>query len=336
MDDGRVRGMGPGMESFVVGRKSTPAVSVVMPVYDPPLEMLATAIESILSQTFEDFEFLILDDGSQDQQTRFYLDISATGDSRVRVFHEPHRGLTPALNRCLQLARGELIARQDADDWSEPERFSRQVEYLREHSEVALVGTESQLHRADGKPLWRLRLPHTQSEISHAFQIGNPFVHGSTMYRRDPALEIGGYRDEFPCSQDYDFFWRLTEAGGAANLDEILYHYRYTGGAVSAQRAADQALVERAAKALAGARQRGEVEDIRAALQVTGDDTSSSAFEASLKQADHLMLAGDFSGARRAYLRLLRSHPASGLAWAKTFRLAVFAAIPKARAATFR
>jgi glycosyltransferase involved in cell wall biosynthesis len=324
------------MESFMVGRNAVPAVSVVMPVYDPPLEMLAAAIESILTQTFSDFEFLILDDGSLDQQTRFYLDLSATRDPRVRVFHEPHLGLTATLNRGLQLARGEFIARQDADDWSEPERFSRQAGFLREHPEVALAGTGTELHRADGRPLWRMRLPHTQPEISQAFQTGNPFVHGSTMYRRDLALAIGGYRDEFPCSQDYDFFWRLTEAGGAVNMDEVLYHYRYTGGAVSAQRAVDQARVERVSRALAGARRRGEIEDIPAALQAAGDETPSSAFEATLKQADHLMLAGDFSGARRAFLRLLRSHPASGLAWAKTCRLAVFAAIPKARAATFR
>lgn len=313
-----------------------PLVSVVMPVYDPPLGMLATAIESILTQSFTDFEFLILDDGSKDQQTRFYLDLSATRDERVRVFHEPHRGLTPTLNRGLALARGEFIARQDADDWSEPERFSRQIRYLREHPEVALAGTNSQLHRADGEPLWSLHLPRTQSEISQAFQQGNPFVHGSTVFRRELALAIGGYREQFPCSQDYDFFWRLAESGGAVNLDEVLYHYRYTGGAVSAQRAADQARFQRAARMLAQARQRGEAEDILGALQAAGDEAPGDYFLASLKQADHLMLAGDFSGARKEYLRLLRSHPASSLAWAKTFRLAVFAAIPKARAATFR
>jgi glycosyltransferase involved in cell wall biosynthesis len=313
-----------------------PAVSVVMPVYDPPVEMLAAAIESILCQTFGDFEFLILDDGSVDQQTRFYLDLSATQDRRVRVFHEPHRGLTPTLNRGLQLARGELIARQDADDWSEPHRFSRQAAYLWEHPEVALAGTDSQLHRANGQLLWRLRLARTPAELSLAFQKGNPFVHGSTMYRRELALAIGGYREQFPCSQDYDFFWRLAEAGGAVNLDEVLYHYRYTGGAVSAQRAADQALVQRAARTLAGARQRGETEDLLAALQAAAGETFSGDFQASLKQADHLMLSGDFSGARRAYLRLLRSRPWSGLAWAKIFRLAVFAAIPKAREVSFR
>jgi hypothetical protein len=312
------------------------AVSVVMPVYDPPLEMLAIAIESILAQTFGDFEFLILDDGSRDQQTRFYLDLSATRDRRVRVFHEPHRGLTPALNRGLDLARGEFIARQDADDWSEPERFSRQVAYLRAHSEVALAGTDTQLHRADGKPLWRLRLPHTSPELSEAFSRGNPFVHGSTMYRRGSALQIGGYREEFSCSQDYDFFWRLAETGSAVNLDEILYHYRYTSGAVSAQKAADQARFHQVARILAGMRHRGEPEYVPAALAAAATESFSDPLGASLKQADHLMLAGDFRGARRAYLHVLQSHPGSGLTWAKILRLALFATVPPAREASFR
>jgi glycosyltransferase involved in cell wall biosynthesis len=320
--------MGSGVEGVMV----TPAVSVVMAVYDPPLAMLSTAIVSILSQTFRDFEFLILDDGSQDEQTRFHLNMWSSRDPRLRVFHEPHRGLTRTLNRGLELAHGDFIARQDADDWSEPQRFSRQFEYLCGHPDIALAGTDTQLHRSDGQPLWRLRLPRTTAELSDAFLKGNPFVHGSTMFRRDLALRIGGYREQFPCSQDYDFFWRLTEAGGAVNLDEVLYHYRYNSGAISAQKAADQERVFQAARILAAARQKGELEDISAALEGTCPD----AFRASLKQADHLMLAGDFSGARRAYLSLLQSHPRSALAWAKLLRLALFAAIPPAREMSFR
>jgi glycosyltransferase involved in cell wall biosynthesis len=323
--------MGPGVEGFMVN----PAISVVLPVYNPPLAALDQAIGSILSQTFRDFELLILNDGSTHDRLRCQLDQWAARDTRVRIFEEPHRGLTPTLNRGLLLARGEFIARQDADDWSEADRFSQQIAYLRAHPEVALTGTDAQLHRADGKPLWRLRLPRTPEELSRAFLKGNPFVHGSTLYRRELALAIGGYREQFPCSQDYDFFWRMAERAGAVNLDQALYHYRYSSGAVSAQRAEDQARVHRAARTLARARQLGEAEDIGAALRAA-DATFSDAFRARLKQADHLMLAGDFSGARKAYLRLLRSHPGSGLAWAKILRLAVFAAIPKAREVSFR
>lgn len=329
MDGGCVRRLGSPVGGLMV------KISVVMPVYNPPLEMLERAVESILAQTFRDFEFLILDDGSRHGRTRGYLESLTALDARVRVFHEPHRGLTATLNLGLRLACGEFIARQDADDWSEPQRLARQVAYFGEHPDIGLVGTDAYLHRADGGPLWRLRLPHTPAEVGRAFSGGNPLVHGATMFRTQLALAIGGYREEFTCAQDYDFFRRLFEAGGGVNLDEALYHYRYAPGAVSAQRATDQARMQRAARMLAEARQRGDREDVPAAIR-TANGASDGGFQAALQQADHVMLAGNFWDAGKAYLRLLRSNPARGLAWAKMFRFAVFAAVPPVREALFR
>lgn len=312
-----------------------PLLTVLMAVFDPPLDMLHSAVASVLGQTFGDFEFLILNDGSRDEGVRAQLDSWASRDERVRLFHETHRGVPGASNCGLAKARGQFVARQDADDWSEPQRFARQVAFLEDHPHVSLVGADTYSHAADGTALWRLRLPHTTAEISAALWRGNPFVHGSTMFRREQALRIGGYREQLPCASDYDFLWRLTEEGDAVNLTEVLYHYRYTSGSISARRAADQARVHRAARILAAARRRGETEDLRAAL-APGDRFAPDAFRAALKQADHFMLAGNFPGARRAYLRLLRSHPGSGLAWAKLLRLAVFWAIPPAREGCFR
>ena len=314
----------------------SPAVTVLMPVYDPPLPMLDRAVESVLAQTFRDFEFLIIDDGSREESIRARLDWWASQDPRVRLYHEPHRGVPATSNRGLALARGEWIARQDADDWSEPERLFRQATFLREHPGVTLVSADTESHSADGALLWRLRLPHTSAELAQALWKGNPFVHGSTMFRRRMAMEIGGYREAFPCSSDYDFLWRLTEAGGAVNLGQVLYHYRYTGGSISARRAAEQALVHRAAQILAGARRRGETENVAAALAAAEAGTGSLAFRTLLKQADHVMLAGDFSSARNAYLDVLQSRPWSVLAWAKILRLGIFRAIPPAREACFR
>jgi glycosyltransferase involved in cell wall biosynthesis len=308
-------------------------VTVLMTVYDPPPAMLHQAVGSVLAQTFQNFELLILDDGSKDEKVWAQLDSWASKDARVRLYHEPHRGVSRTSNRGLALARGEYIARHDADDWSEPGRLFLQASFLREHPEVALVSADTYAHSADGNPLWRLRLPHTSDELAQALWKGNPFVHGSTMFRREAALAVGGYREEFPVSEDYDFLWRLTEAGGAVSLHEVLYHYRFTTGSISARRAADQARVHRAAQTLGARRRRGEAEDISAAL---AEASERSSFRGLLKQADHVMLAGDFSGAGRAYLRLLQSHPLNGLAWAKLFRLAVFAAIPPAREVCFR
>jgi hypothetical protein len=310
-------------------------VTVLLPVYDPPVKMLDQAIESVLSQTFGDFEFLILDDGSPDQQVRARLDSWAAKDQRVRLYHEPHRGVPGTLNRGLEIAQGEYIARQDADDWSEPQRLARQIDFLKERRELALVSTDTYSHSADGTPLWRLRLPHTPGELKRALWLGNPFVHGSTMYRRKNAMAVGGYRRQLSGSADYDFLWRLTETGDAVNLDEVLYHYRYACGSVSARRAAEQTRSYRAARLLAAARRRGEPEDIPAAL-AAAEQMRPDTLRAALKQADHFMLAGDFPGARSAYLRLLAAHPSSGLAWAKTLRLAVFYAFPSIREACFR
>jgi hypothetical protein len=332
MDDGGFHRLGPGVEGHMVN----PVVTVLMSVYDPPLAMLHTAVGSVLRQTFGDFEFLILNDGSRNQEVRAQLDSWAAKDTRVRLFHEPHRGVPGTSNRGLEMSRGEYVARQDSDDWSEPHRLQRQVEFLKDHPHVTLVSADTLSHSADGTPLWRLRLPHTPGDLSRALWRGNPFVHGSTMFRREKALRIGGYREQLPCASDYDFLWRLTDAGDAVNLDEVLYHYRYTSGSISAQRAADQARVHRAAQALAGARRRGEKEDIRAALATAGEHELADAPRALLKQADHFMLAGDFLGARKAYLHLVQSHPSSGMAWAKLFRLAVFATIPSVREVCFR
>jgi glycosyltransferase involved in cell wall biosynthesis len=318
------------------GDMVNPVVTVLMSVYDPPLEMLHKAVASVLGQTFVDFEFLILNDGSRDEGVRAQLDSWASKDRRVRLFHEPHRGVPGTSNRGLELARGKYIARQDADDWSEPHRLQRQAAFLESHPKIALAGADAYSHLADGTPLWRLRLPHSSAELSRALWRGNPFVHGSTMFRREQALHIGGYREQLPCASDYDFLWRLTDAGGAMSVNEVLYHYRYTSGSISARRAADQACVHRAAQVLAATRRRGEPEDIPAALKVAGGQIASVVFRAALKQADHFMLAGNFRGARRAYLRLLQSRPWSGLAWAKLVRLAVFRAIPPAREGCFR
>jgi hypothetical protein len=153
------------------------------------------------------------------------------------------------------------------------------------------------------------------------------------MFPRGAAVAAGGYRQEFRCSQDYDFLWRLAERGVAANLEEPLYHYRYTSGSVSAGRAEEQAQAHRAIQQLGAARRRGEQENVAQALAAAGRLHGSRSL---LKQADHLMLAGDYRRAWTAYRQLLGSHPESLLAWAKVARLGVFRIFPPLREACFR
>lgn len=310
-------------------------VTVLMSVWNTPVGMLERAVCSILAQSLACFEFLILDDGSTNRPTLDYLEAAAAADRRIGLHREPHRGLTATLNRGLALARGELLARQDADDWSEPRRLELQAAYLDAHPEIGVVGSAAWTHQDDGKALWPVAMPLTHQRILEAFWRGNPFVHGAVMFRATAARELGGYREQLPCSQDYDFFWRLAQAAGSANLREPLYHYRYSAQSVSARRAAEQARAHAAARVLAASRYRGEPEDVAGAL-AAAETLAGDLLPAALKQADHLMLAGLYRRAARAYWSLARSRPASLTAWAKLARLAVFSAAGPARRWCFR
>lgn len=321
-----------------VGCAMVTPVTVLMAVSDPPLDELETAMNSILTQTFPDFEFLIVDDGSANPAVPGYLARRAARDSRIRVARERHRGLTASLNRGLELARGDYIARQDADDWSEPGRLARQIEFFRGNPEAVLCGTDAWMHQQNGRRLWRTRLPNAPSEILSRFERGNPFVHGATMYSRRAAIEAGGYAEELRCSQDYDFFWRLAERGTAVNLGEPLYHYRFSAGSVSAGKAVTQAVAHRAAKILARARKANQAAGVSAALAEAwaAIQLEGGLHRALLKQADHLMLAGAYRRAGRAYVELLWRRPASALAWGKLMRLGVFVTLPGMREECFR
>jgi hypothetical protein len=144
------------------------------------------------------------------------------------------------------------------------------------------------------------------------------------------------YREEFSCAQDYDFFWRLSERVGVANLAEPLYHYRYNRGAASARRAQEQRCAHRAARILAEARRTGEVEDVAGALAAAGAERDQEPLRGALKQVDHRMLAGDLGAAGREYGELLLAHPRSRLAWGKMLRWALYSSLPPAREWCFR
>ena len=316
-------------------------VTVHMAVYNTPAELLRESIGSILRQTLRDFEFLIVDDGSSEPETVAELERQAASDDRIRLEKSPHVGVTRMLNLGLAKASRELIARQDADDWSDPERLERQTDFLRGHPEMALCGSNAWSHRHDGAPLWKTQLPEAAREVDAAFWRQNPFVHGSTMFRAAAARKLGGYRDDFPCAPDYDFLWRLADTGGAVNLPEPLYHYRYSKGSVSVRRAAEQARVHRASQILAMARRLGQAPadcDPERALATAEREMQAAggALRAALKQADHRMLAGDTWGSGRVFCELLASHAATPLAWGKLLRWALFSSVPPVRRMCFR
>jgi hypothetical protein len=324
-------------EAALHAARFTPAVTVLMSVREVPVEMLQQAVESVLRQSFHDFEFLLYDDGGRDPRLLEALEHYAFLDRRIVLCHEPPRGLTKTLNLGLGNARGRYVARHDADDWSEPDRFAQQVEYLDRNPGVAVCGSNAWMHQERGARLWPTALPGDAGSIRNALPDGNPFIHGATVFRTRAARAIGGYREEFVCSQDYDFFWRMCDAGGGANLPAPLYHYRFRRAAVSAQRAAEQARVHKATQALGWARRMGVEADVEAALEEAGRQLQQTPEKVGslLKQADHRLLAGDYGGAMRAYLSLVGRYPASPMAWGKLLRWLIFRTTPPARPLCF-
>ncbi len=200
-----------------------PDVSVIMSVYNGE-KYVREAIDSILSQTFTNYEFIIIDDGSTDK-TRDIL--AGYDDSRIRLKrNSKNLGLTVSLNRALSMAGGRLIARMDADDISMPERLYQQVMFLESNPAVGIVGINSQVIDDMGNILTQFRRPLVHSEIMAALFLENQFVHGSIMLRKNLIEKHGAYDADRPLAQDYDLILRFSTFTCLANLPDPLYKWR--------------------------------------------------------------------------------------------------------------
>lgn len=208
---------------------NVPSVSVLMSVYNGE-RYLREAIDSILNQTFTDFEFIIVDDGSTDDTGGI---LSSIHDARLTVLrNDQNRGLTASLNRALSVARAPYVARMDADDLSEPNRLERQVEYLETNQDVGLLGTATGRIDAHGRYLG-LYLVYTRTDgLYQRLLEDNHFKHGSIVVRRELLERVGGYRLAFRYAQDYDLLLRLAEHCELENLTEVLYWRRLTPEAI--------------------------------------------------------------------------------------------------------
>ncbi len=212
---------------------STPPVSVLMTVFNAEAHLEA-AIQGILDQTFRDFEFLIIDDASTDQSVKIARDW-AEKDVRIRVVtNETNKGQTPCLNQGLQLARGEWIARQDADDFSLPERLQKQWDAIAKNPSLILLGVNGWIVNEAGVPDGMIHAPLRDRGIRWSLPFRNPFIHTGVMFRRmrpdgTPAL----YNEEYRICQDWDLWDRLLLQGQGINLPERLVIYRHQTGSLS-------------------------------------------------------------------------------------------------------
>jgi glycosyltransferase involved in cell wall biosynthesis len=204
-----------------------------MPVYNAK-RYVGEAIESILAQTFKDFEFLIIDDGSTDQSLAI-LERYAAQDKRIRLSSKPNAGYAVRLNEMLQQAQGDLIAQMDADDIALYERFARQVEFLRNHPEVDVVGGVQEYIDSKGYHLTVSREPEGHDEMQERALSGVcPIYHPSVMMRRKAVLAVGGYQVEMMPVEDLDLWLRMGERGRLANLPDVITRYRLHDSSVSA------------------------------------------------------------------------------------------------------
>jgi glycosyltransferase involved in cell wall biosynthesis len=209
-----------------------PRVSVVLTVFNGAATV-AQALDSITGQTFGDFEVIVVDDGSRDA-TPEILERRGARDERIVIITTPNRGVTYAANAALDVARGEFIARMDADDISQPQRFARQVEYLEGTPGVVAVGSQILVIDAQGVPISRqprLGSGHVMPDRCRKFRHFPPapptLPHPSAMIRREALEEIGRYRRCFAMgSEDRDLWWRLMTVGAIHRIPERLLQYR--------------------------------------------------------------------------------------------------------------
>lgn len=204
-----------------------PRVTVLMPVYNGQT-YLAHTLDSLLGQTWGDFELLALDDGSSDG-TWDMLEAYAAADPRVRPVRNPaNLGQPRTQNRGLELARGEYIARNDADDISTPDRLARQVAFLDAHPEVVLLGCQVSLIDEQDRPLGEVaHYPLSDAGIRALMLAAIAFCGPAVMFRRAPALAHGlRYDPDMSLAEDFDFYSKLAPLGRLANLPQRLLLYR--------------------------------------------------------------------------------------------------------------
>jgi glycosyltransferase involved in cell wall biosynthesis len=216
---------------------SSPTVSVILPVYNGGGSLL-TALESVLAQSFTDWELICVDDGSTDG-TAEVLAAFAARDSRVVVLtNQPNQGLQYSLNRALAKAKGRYIARLDADDtWCDPEKLQVQVDFMETHPDHVAVGAGSVVVNGARAEQYRYLQPLADAQIRGLLLGKNCFIHGTMLLRRAALDEVGGY-DSGPATkhvEDYDLWLKLGRVGKLANLPRYSLRYTVSAGQISTQ-----------------------------------------------------------------------------------------------------
>ena len=214
-----------------------PAISIIIPVYNAKL-YVRKAIDSLLCQTFQDYEIFLIDDGSIDGTENIVREI-ALQNHQIHLIQRPNKGLISTLNEGIALARSPFIARMDADDIALPNRLELQYKYLSKHPETVALGSYVQL-MDENDEVYRTKLLPIKTHIQEAFLWGAPLAHPTVMMRTEAVRKVGGYPSDFPAAEDYALWLRLLSLGKIDNLPDVLLSYRVHGTSISHQHARQQ------------------------------------------------------------------------------------------------
>jgi glycosyltransferase involved in cell wall biosynthesis len=207
-----------------------PLVTVLMPVYNGE-QYLRKAIDSILTQTYTDFELLIVNDGSTDKSLQI---ANSFKDDRIKIINQSNTGVSIALNNGLKQAKGKYIARMDADDICKPERLEVQMRYLLQHPECILLGTEAEYIDEQEQYVFPYKSPgYSHEELVNALQYDCPFLHISVIFLKSAVINIGGYNKDAYLFEDYFLWTKLVKFGNVACLKENLISCRLNPSSVT-------------------------------------------------------------------------------------------------------
>jgi glycosyltransferase involved in cell wall biosynthesis len=209
-----------------------PIISVVMPAFNMEA-YIEDAIRSILEQTFRDFEFIIIDDGSMDGTGEIIKRYAATDARVIIVNNQGNLGLPRTMNSSIELARGKYICRMDADDFSYPDRLEKQLAFMEDHPDVVISGGTMEVCNREMKFLCKRIYNLTDAEIRRKLFRYSPFSHPSVIFRTEEARNIGGYFEEIFPAEDYDFYFRLGMVGSFANLPDTIIKMRVNPSGIS-------------------------------------------------------------------------------------------------------
>ncbi len=205
-------------------------ITVLMPAYNAG-KYIREAITSVLEQTHREFELMVVNDGSTDDTVSVVLSFD---DPRISIVNKEHEGIAEALNTGLQLADSYYIARFDADDVCMPDRLEKQFNFLEDHPDYVLVGSDAKYIIENGDFLFNFKcIAHSNDEIQNNMYVYCPFIHSSVMYKKDDVIRAGGYNSNAHHFEDYLLWTSLSKMGKMQNLRESLLKVRFNPASVT-------------------------------------------------------------------------------------------------------